>query len=413
MALFKFLFGRMNGEKSQTEDSVAEVSAIAPESAPAYTLRIATYDSMSILPRTIDLSSDSFASFVDEASSRVYAFCKEKGGSMPFVVLREAIENLIHAGFKDAVITIMPDGNVVRISDHGPGIPAKSQAMMPGFTSATADDRKLIKGVGSGFPIMIESLESLGGFLTVEDNLGSGLVVTLCSSPGTARGGVSPKPDRVLQQTAGSSQPVRHDPAHMQPAQIAQGFTEAAWSSRQDISGAYHPPTQGIFIGHPQDGDGHIFAEGPQGSGGVRPQRDPGAEISQTSSAVYNESDSIDMENIADEGRATLSVEKQDSAADQSKKRRDEEPPSTSQSSDMSDEALGALLSSRQKKVFLLIAEMGEIGPSVVTKELDISLSTAYRDLVTLEELGLVVSLEGGKRKLTRRGVDFLSYVFR
>lgn len=405
MALFKFLFGRMNGEKSQTEDSVAEVSAIAPESAPAYTLRIATYDSMSILPRTIDLSSDSFASFVDEASSRVYAFCKEKGGSMPFVVLREAIENLIHAGFKDAVITIMPDGNVVRISDHGPGIPAKSQAMMPGFTSATADDRKLIKGVGSGFPIMIESLESLGGFLTVEDNLGSGLVVTLCSSPGTARGGVSPKPDRVLQKTAGPSQPVRHD-----PAQIAQGFTEAAWSSRQDISGAYHPPTQGIFIGHPQDGDGHIFAEGP---GDARPQRDPGAEISQTSSAVYNESDSIDMENIADEGRATLSVEKQDSAADQSKKRRDEEPPSTSQSSDMSDEALGALLSSRQKKVFLLIAEMGEIGPSVVTKELDISLSTAYRDLVTLEELGLVVSLEGGKRKLTRRGVDFLSYVFR
>lgn len=405
MALFKFLFGRMNGEKSQTEDSVAEVSAIAPESAPAYTLRIATYDSMSILPRTIDLSSDSFASFVDEASSRVYAFCKEKGGSMPFVVLREAIENLIHAGFKDAVITIMPDGNVVRISDHGPGIPAKSQAMMPGFTSATADDRKLIKGVGSGFPIMIESLESLGGFLTVEDNLGSGLVVTLCSSPGTARGGVSPKPDRVLQKTAGPSQPVRHD-----PAQIAQGFTEAAWSSRQDISGAYHPPAQGIFIGHPQDGDGHIFAEGP---GDARPQRDPGAEISQTSSAVYNESDSIDMENIADEGRATLSVEKQDSAADQSKKRRDEEPPSTSQSSDMSDEALGALLSSRQKKVFLLIAEMGEIGPSVVTKELDISLSTAYRDLVTLEELGLVVSLEGGKRKLTRRGVDFLSYVFR
>jgi len=196
----------------------------------------------------------------------------------------------------------------------------------------------------------------------------------------------------------------------MQPAQIAQGFTEAAWSSRQDISGAYHPPTQGIFIGHPQDGDGHIFAEGP---GDARPQRDPRTEISQTSSAVYNESDSIDMENIADEGRATLSVEKQDSAADQSKKRRDEEPPSTSQSSDMSDEALGALLSSRQKKVFLLIAEMGEIGPSVVTKELDISLSTAYRDLVTLEELGLVVSLEGGKRKLTRRGVDFLSYVFR
>jgi DeoR/GlpR family transcriptional regulator of sugar metabolism len=79
----------------------------------------------------------------------------------------------------------------------------------------------------------------------------------------------------------------------------------------------------------------------------------------------------------------------------------------------MSDEALDAILSSRQKKVFLLIAEMGEIGPSVVTKELDISLSTAYRDLVTLEELDLVASLDGGKRKLTKRGIDFLGYIFR
>ena len=80
---------------------------------------------------------------------------------------------------------------------------------------------------------------------------------------------------------------------------------------------------------------------------------------------------------------------------------------------ELSDEAIDAALTSRQKKVFLLIAEMGEVGPSVVTKELDISLSTAYRDLVTLEELNLVVSMEGGKRKLTRRGIDFLGYIFK
>jgi len=40
---------------------------------------------------------------------------------MPFVVLREAVENLIHADFQDAIVTIMPDGNVVRVSDPRAG----------------------------------------------------------------------------------------------------------------------------------------------------------------------------------------------------------------------------------------------------------------------------------------------------
>ena len=40
----------------------------------------------------------------------------------------------------------------------------------------------------------------------------------------------------------------------------------------------------------------------------------------------------------------------------------------------------------------------------MVTKELDISLSTAYRDLVTLEELDIVVSLDG--QGSSRAGID-------
>ena len=79
----------------------------------------------------------------------------------------------------------------------------------------------------------------------------------------------------------------------------------------------------------------------------------------------------------------------------------------------MTDEEIDSELSTRQKKVFLLIAEMGEIGPSTVTKELEISLSTAYRDLVTLEELGLVSSIDGGKRKLTDIGIRYLSFIFK
>ncbi|HAI86694.1 MAG TPA: hypothetical protein DCL63_06880 [Firmicutes bacterium] len=335
MVLFRLLFSRPNRSKAHVDASPAEAPAPA-EAEPSYAVRIASYDSMSSLPRTIDLSSDDFRTFVDDVSSRVYALCREKGGSVPFVVIREAVENLMHAGFADAVVTVLPDGNTVRISDHGPGIADRERVFLPGFTTANRAMRDFIKGVGSGLPIMRESLAAMGGWMTVEDNLGRGAVVTI-SSIGPIRPHLpAPLPRAVL-----------HDDA-------AATTVDAASIRRL-------PETL---------------------PAGVRDQ-------------------------FGDEQA------KQDSAGDQSNRGQDGGTPPSSQPSEMSDEALDALLSSRQKKVFLLIAEMGEIGPSVVTKELDISLSTAYRDLVTLEELSLVVGLEGGKRKLTKRGIDFLAYIFR
>ena len=302
-----------------------------------YAVRIASYDSMSSLPRTLDLTSNDFRAFVDEVSSRVYALCREKGGAVPFVVIREAVENLVHAEFADAVVTILPDGNTVRISDHGPGISDKERAFLPGFTTASASMRDLIKGVGSGLPIMRESLATTGGWITVEDNLGAGAVVTISSSI-----------------VAASADAAAVPPLSEVPSEQLSGSPRHAGASA-----------------------------GPSG------------------------------ERLAGTDRSGPEQVKQDSSGDQSNKGQDEGSPSSSQPSEMSDEALDATLSSRQKKVFLLIAEMGEIGPSVVTKELDISLSTAYRDLVTLEELNLVTSLDGGKRKLTKRGIDFLGYIFR
>ncbi len=336
MVFFRLLFAKPNRPKANVDASTAD-SPAPVEVRSLYTVRIASYDSMSSLPRTLDLTSDDFRAFVDEVSSRVYALCREKGGSVPFVVIREAVENLVHAEFSDAVVTILPDGNTVRISDHGPGISDKERAFLPGFTTASASIRDLIKGVGSGLPIMRESLATMGGWITVEDNLGAGAVVTISSS------GVGASVD----------------------AAVVPRLSEA--SSEQLSS----PPRQAAA------------SAGPSG------------------------------ERLADTDRSGHEQVKQDSSGDQSNKGQDEGAPSSSQPSEMSDEALDAILSSRQKKVFLLIAEMGEIGPSVVTKELDISLSTAYRDLVTLEELNLVASLDGGKRKLTKRGIDFLGYIFR
>jgi hypothetical protein len=64
-------------------------------------------------------------------------------------------------------------------------------------------------------------------------------------------------------------------------------------------------------------------------------------------------------------------------------------------------------LSARQKQVLALVLESGLAGPSLVSKELGVGISTAYRDLAMLEEVGLIAS-EAGKRTLTPEGLSYL-----
>jgi Mn-dependent DtxR family transcriptional regulator len=70
-------------------------------------------------------------------------------------------------------------------------------------------------------------------------------------------------------------------------------------------------------------------------------------------------------------------------------------------------------LTPRQKKVLLLIAELGSAGPSAVAKELGVSQSTAYRELQALTALHLIDSRRSGKRTLTEEGIAALGNVFR
>lgn len=66
-------------------------------------------------------------------------------------------------------------------------------------------------------------------------------------------------------------------------------------------------------------------------------------------------------------------------------------------------------LSRRQRRVLFLVADLGQVGPSTAAAELDMSLSTAFRDLVTLEEMGLVQSDANGKRSLTATGARVIT----
>ncbi len=68
-------------------------------------------------------------------------------------------------------------------------------------------------------------------------------------------------------------------------------------------------------------------------------------------------------------------------------------------------------ISERQQKVLITVLECGEVGPSTVAEKLEISVSTAYRDLSVLEEHGLVVGAESGKRAVTPLGRDLVEAI--
>ena len=141
--------------------------------------RIAIYDTLTSPPRVIAVEEGDLPALIASLAEKTYHYCREQGGQVPYSVIQELIENLLHAYFRDVVITILDNGQTIRISDHGPGVDDKDRAFQPGFTTATAYQREIIRGVGSGLPLARESLQFLRGILTVEDNLGGGAVFTI------------------------------------------------------------------------------------------------------------------------------------------------------------------------------------------------------------------------------------------
>lgn len=181
------------------DDRAAQTPATPPAAAPAATApvttaqpprlpavpvgagapRIAIYDTLTSPPRVITVEAGDLPALIASLAEKTYHHCREQGGQVPYTVIQELIENLLHAYFQDVVITILDNGQTIRISDHGPGVGDKDRAFQPGFTTATAEQRQIIRGVGSGLPIARESLLFLSGVLTVDDNLGGGAVFTI------------------------------------------------------------------------------------------------------------------------------------------------------------------------------------------------------------------------------------------
>lgn len=145
--------------------------------------RLTIYDSLGVCPRVVELTAESWGEFVNLLSVKTYQFSQEKGGAVPFTVIKEVVENLVHARFNEVIIAIFEDGNTIRIADQGPGINDKEKAFLPGFSTASAAMKKVIRGVGSGLPLAKEALSLVGGAILLEDNLRGGTVVTLKVPP--------------------------------------------------------------------------------------------------------------------------------------------------------------------------------------------------------------------------------------
>ncbi len=142
-------------------------------------VRIAIYDNMTSIPRVIDIESKTINNFINETSQKIYNLSHEIGGKIPYTIIKEIVENLIHANFSEITITILNNGNHIIVSDQGPGIEDKKKVFLPGYTSATKDMKKYIRGVGSGLPIVNETITLSGGSIEITDNIKKGAVISL------------------------------------------------------------------------------------------------------------------------------------------------------------------------------------------------------------------------------------------
>lgn len=145
----------------------------------SYATRIAIYDDMLSTPRVIVIAPKDVRTYLEEITNTVYRCMKEQGGGISLMVIREIVENFIHANFVEPIISILDDGNTIRFADQGPGIDDKERAFEFGVTSADRNQKRYIRGTGAGFPMVQQYLENAGGAVSIEDNLHQGTVVTV------------------------------------------------------------------------------------------------------------------------------------------------------------------------------------------------------------------------------------------
>lgn len=222
--------------------SAAATAADAVENAPnqvSYTIRISVYDDMLSTPRVIVVEQSDVRTYLEDVTNTVYRTMKEQGGKLSLMIIRELVENFIHAQFSEPVISILDNGNTIRFADQGPGIGDKERAFEFGVTSADREKKRYIRGTGAGLPMVQQYVENAGGAIAVEDNLGAGTVVTVS---------VDPKRAAELEHAVSRGAAVRSGCVHeAEPAAAPMQSPTDPWGA-----GAYQAGTYPAQAGYPQ-----------------------------------------------------------------------------------------------------------------------------------------------------------------
>ncbi len=141
--------------------------------------RVAVYDDLLSSPKILDIQPNTTREFINELAVTIHGEARAEGGEIPYSIILQVAENFIHSQFTEVVVSVLDGGNTIRFSDQGPGIPDKEKAQQPGYSSANAQMKHIINGVGSGLPIVREYMETKRGVIQIEDNIGTGAVVTI------------------------------------------------------------------------------------------------------------------------------------------------------------------------------------------------------------------------------------------
>ena len=134
----------------EERDEGEQTTTQAPKA--MYAARIAVYDDMLSTPRVIVIDPQDVRTYLEETTNTVYQCMKEQGGHISLMVIREIVENFIHAHFAEPIISILDGGDTIRFADQGPGIDDKERAFDFGVTSANSKMKRYIRGTETEQP---------------------------------------------------------------------------------------------------------------------------------------------------------------------------------------------------------------------------------------------------------------------
>lgn len=177
------LTGKGAQNQIKTPGKTDEQQPVSSDNTVVRTARISVYDDMLSTPRVLVVEQNDVRTYLEDVTNTVYRTMKEQGGHLTLMIIRELVENFIHAHFSEPIISILDNGDTIRFSDQGPGIGDKELAFEFGVTSANRDQKRYIRGTGSGLPMIQQYVETAGGAISIEDNLGAGTVITVSVNP--------------------------------------------------------------------------------------------------------------------------------------------------------------------------------------------------------------------------------------